>query len=73
MLGSRLCLNVRGMIWQDDDIIITGVSSATGAALQSRTHPERDHWPAVVVDENQPELSEFEMRELRSMRNVKFA
>ncbi|KAF7792648.1 hypothetical protein EIP86_003745 [Pleurotus ostreatoroseus] len=72
VMGSRLCLNVRGMIWQDDDIIITGASS-TGIAMQSRTNPDRDRdrWPVVVVGNNEQELTEFEMHELRSMRNVK--
>ena len=70
VMGSRLCLNVRGMIWQDDDIIITGASS-TGIAMQSRTNPDRDRWPVVVVGDNEQELTEFEMHELRSMRNVK--
>ena len=64
VLGSRLCLNVRGMIWSDDDIDVTGTHSRTPVAFRGQGRS----WPVHVASERAQGLSQFEMDELRSMR-----
>ena len=81
VIGNRLCLNVRGMIWRDDDIVVThsyGLGrrhASTGRA--TTTQQQQQRWPVVVfasaagapeAPATRSKLSEYEMDELRAMR-----
>lgn len=82
VLGNRLCLNVRGMVWQDDDIMVGGQwsleQSKPRAMRENRSYRigggTRPQYSVMVVSRGRDEydhehqLSEFEMDELRSMR-----
>lgn len=58
VIGNRLCLNVRGMIWKDEDVIVThsfGLGRRHGHATHpstSRVHQQHgqapQRWPVVV-------------------------
>lgn len=68
IMGCRLCLNVRGMVWHDDDI---SLSHPAGAG-RSQAQRASARWPVIVfADEDaaaRSGLSEYEMDELRSMK-----
>ena len=70
VLGSRLCLNVRGMVWQDDDIMTghntTSIQPTVPIGFRSE-HPPHP-WHVVVTGHSKPDLTEYEMDELRTMR-----
>lgn len=72
VMGNRLCLNVRGMVWHDDEIVITH-SFQFGRSKGHATQPSssRNRWPVMVTASTEapcPTLNEFEMDELRNMR-----
>ncbi|PSR72785.1 hypothetical protein PHLCEN_2v11348 [Hermanssonia centrifuga] len=69
VMGNRLCLNVRGMIWQDgrgSSYHESGLGPITPQSFRDRSRP----WPIVIEGhrhERSAQLTEYEMHELRVM------
>ena len=72
VLGSRLCLNVRGMVWEDEDIMTGHNTSLLVPSVPVRVEHQSHHtmrpWHVVVTGHSKPDLTEYEMDELRTMR-----